>query len=344
MFEITINANKAWVEKRETLTRAGKNYNAQRVHLDFSEEWEDLSKIAVFRALSLQLDVPVTSEIVTIPTAILEQAGVNLCMGLYGVNSDGTVVIPTIWADLGTIQPAPDPWGADNVDNPTPGLFAQLEALAKAAQSAAAAAASGVYAGAVSFSVNAAGHLIMSVTDEGVTTTTDLGAVTAYAAAVAGGYTGTYEQFQTLLTANAQTLEGVQEALDAVAAVEDTAEAAQTAAEAAQSAAESAQGAAEDAQSDAEAAEAAVQQVASGKQDKYKKVAVTLASGQSSWAGLSATGVTASNLVLWGPAPGDLEAATEALVELTAQGAGTVSFSAASNTTKAITMNLAIFD
>lgn len=344
MFEITINANKAWAEKRETLTRAGKNYDAQKISLDFSDEWENLGKIAVFRAMKLQMDVPVTGEIVDIPTAVLDQAGVELFLGLYGVSSDGTVVIPTIWADLGLIQPAPDPWGADNIDSPTPGLFAQLETLTRAAQSAAAAAASGVYAGSVDFSINADGHLIMSATEEGETTTTDLGAVTAYAAAVAGGYSGTYAEFQSLLTANAQVLDGVQDAIEAVAAVQDTAEAAQSAAEAAQDAAESAQSASSSAQTAAQNAATTAQQVASGKQNKHKTATVTLASGQRSWPNLSATGVTASNLVFWGPAPGDLEAASEALVELTAQGSGKVSFSAASNTSKAITINLAIFD
>lgn len=340
MFEISINSNKAWVLHRETLTRVGKNYEAQKVHLEFSDEWESLSKIAVFRALNLQLDVAVTGEIIDIPPAILEKAGVNLCLGLYGVASGGALVIPTIWADLGTIQPGADPWAADNVDTPTPALFAQMETLVQAAQAAAAAAASGVYAGSVDFDVDDDGHLIMSVTEEGETNETDLGAVTAYAAAVEGGYEGSYAEFQALLTANARTEYEVQAALDAVAGIRQLAlDAHDDAAEALDTA-----GAAEDTADEAKGIAQAAQTAVAGKQAKYKTATVTLAANQSSWANLPATGVTASNLVQWGPAPGSLAAATEALVEMTAQGAGTVSFASDSPTTEAITINLVIWD
>lgn len=340
MFEITINSNKAWVLKRETLTRSGKNYEAQKVHLEFSEEWESLSKIAVFRALNLQLDVAVTGEVIDIPPAILEKAGVNLFLGLYGVASGGALVIPTIWADLGTIQPGADPWAADNVDTPTPALFVQMETLVRAAQAAAAAAASGVYAGSVNFDVDDDGHLIMSVTEDGQTTETDIGAVTAYAAAVEGGYEGSYAEFQALLTANARTEYEVEAARAAAESVSSTAAAAQTAAQNAQTAAEQATQTAAAAQTAAQNAQTA----AAGKQAKYKTASVTLTANQSSWTNLSATGVTADNLVQWGPAPGSLAAATEALVEMTSQGAGTVSFAAESPTTEAITINLVIWD
>ena len=50
MFEIRINSNKAWAVNRETLTRLGKNYDAVKIRLGLSSEWENLSKIAVFRA------------------------------------------------------------------------------------------------------------------------------------------------------------------------------------------------------------------------------------------------------------------------------------------------------
>ena len=340
MFEIQIQNNKAWVLKRETLTRAGKNYEAQKVHLEFGDEWESLSKIAVFRALNLQLDVAVTGETVDIPSAILENAGVSLCMGLYGVSAGGTVVIPTIWAELGTIQPGADPWAAENVGTPTQALFAQLEALVRAAQAAAATAASGVYAGSVGFSVSSDGHLILCVTEDGETTETDLGPVTAYAAAVEGGYEGSYAEFQALLTANARTAYEVDQIGQVVDGISATATAAQTAAESAKSAAEYAAEAADHAAADA----TAVLNQLNGKQAQHKTATVTLAAGQSSWANLSATGVTASNLVQWGPAPGSLAAASEALVEMTAQGAGTVSFASDAPTSEAITINLVIWD
>lgn len=340
MFEISINSNKAWVLHRETLTRVGKNYEAQKVHLEFSEEWENLSKIAVFRALNLQLDVLVTGETIDIPPAILEKAGVNLCLGLYGVASGGALVIPTIWADLGTIQPGADPWAADNYEAPPELLYSQIEAMARAAAEAYVAAAEGVVVGTVGSYISSAGHLILSLTQDGVVTEHDLGAVTAYAQAVEGEY------WQGDLDSFMQMLVSAQDAADAATAAAEAATDASAAAEDAKDAADAVVDTAEAAAQTAAAAQAAAQAAqtaVAGKQAKYKTATVTLDANQSSW-DLPATGVTASNLVQWGPAPGSLAAATEALVEMTAQGAGTVSFASDSQTTEAITINLVIWD
>ena len=192
---------------------------------------------------------------------------------------------------------------------------------------------SGHYAGSATFTVNDAGHLIMTVTMGSETSSTDLGVVTAYAEAVAGGYTGTYAEFQALLTANARTAYDVDAALDAVQQVTSTASAAQSAASAAQTAASSAQSAA-----------SAAQSAVSGKQAQHKTAQVILSSGGTSWTDLPASGVTTDNLVIWSAAPESVVAAAEVLVRMTAQGNGVVSFAASGPTSAAVTINLAIFD
>lgn len=331
MFEIRINSNKAWAVNRETLTRLGKNYDAVKIRLDLSSEWEDLSKIAVFRAQDSMIDVPVMGEYLDIPPVMLQRENVHLLFGLYGTNTNGAVVIPTIWTDLGIVQPSPDPYGADNYDDPPAGLYAQLQALAAAAQSAAATAVSGTYAASIGFSLNAAGHLIMSVTENGETTTTDLGTVTAYAAAVAGGYTGTYAEFQAMLQASQTAQTKAQQALDAASNVAGVA----------QQASQQAATALTNANSALTAANAASTAVA-GKQDKVITHAISLAAG-SEWENVSCVGATATNLIIYSPAPDSLEAAADAGVVMTAQGTDVVTFRASQATTEAIVMNVAIF-
>lgn len=340
MFNVTINSNKAWVTRRETLTMYSAGNETVQICLDFSDEWENLARIAVFRADAAQIDVAVSGETVEIPVNVLLQPNVHLMLGLYGISADGTVVIPTIWADLGIIQAAADPTAADNFGPPAMDLYAQLAALTRAAQSAASTAASGVYAGSVSFAVDASGHLIMTVTEDGDETPTDLGAVSAYAAALDAGYEGSYAEFKALLIANARTAYDVDAALAAAESVAGIAQTANTNASSALSAA----GSASNAAAAASTAAAAAQTSADAKQAKVKTMTVTLSSGLSSWSNLSAPGVTASNLVIWGAAPASFDAAAAALVRMTAQGADVVSFEAAEAISEDITMNLAVFD
>lgn len=331
MFEIRINSNKAWAVNRETLTRLSKNYDAVKIRMDLSSEWEDLSKIAVFRANDSMIDVPVMGEYLDIPPVMLQRENVHLLFGLYGTNTNGAVVIPTIWTDLGIVQPSPDPYGADNYEDPPAGLYAQLQALAAAAQSAAATAVSGTYAASIGFSLNAAGHLIMSVTEDGETTTTDLGTVTAYAAAVDGGYTGTYAEFQAMLQASQTAQTKAQQALDAASNVAGVA----------QQASQQAATALVNANSALTAANAASTAVA-GKQAKVITHEITLAAG-SEWENVGCVGATATNLIIYSPAPDSLEAAADAGVVMTAQGTDVVTFRASQATTEAIVMNVAIF-
>lgn len=340
MFQVYFDKNKAWVTERETLTMYSQGYDAVEIGMSFSAEWGSLSKIAVFRAYDAQIDLAVTGSSVEVPVNVLLKPNVHLMFGLYGISTDGQTVIPTVWADLGIIQPTANPTAADNYGPPSLGLYAQVAALAAAAQAAAATAVSGTYAGSVAFSINNAGHLIMTYTEDGESTDTDLGAVSAYAAAVAGGYTGTYAEFQALLTANGATAYNVAQALAAVEAVTDTASAAQTAATTAVNTANAASTAA----SAASSAASAAQTTANGKQAQHKTATVTLAKNNTTWTDLAATGVTASNLVIYSAAPASVVEAATCVVRMTSQGADKVSFAAETAPENDLTINLAIFD
>lgn len=90
----------------------------------FGDDWEGLSKTAVFKG-AVTKDVLIEDDTVTIPAECVAQSGHRLKVGFYGV-ADGTVAIPTIWADLGLIRDATDPSG-DTTTDPTLPVWAQLQ-------------------------------------------------------------------------------------------------------------------------------------------------------------------------------------------------------------------------
>ncbi len=74
------------------------------VEFTFDSQWDDLRKVAVFQAgnLTMSVDMPAAEAIV--PWEVLMKPGARLSIGVYGTNSDGTVAIPTIWANVGVIH------------------------------------------------------------------------------------------------------------------------------------------------------------------------------------------------------------------------------------------------
>ena len=97
----------------------------------FANEWHDLEQIAVFQGVVTR-DVVVSGSSIPIPAECVAEAGYQLRVGFYGV-ADETMVIPTIWADLGMIQDAADPFG-DESTVPTLPIWAQLKSPARIAE------------------------------------------------------------------------------------------------------------------------------------------------------------------------------------------------------------------
>ena len=77
----------------------------------FDENWEGLRKTAVFRAGGKIVSCLDMEDSVCVPWEIMAQGSCNLQIGVYGENDDGTLVIPTVWVEAGTIQPGADPNG-----------------------------------------------------------------------------------------------------------------------------------------------------------------------------------------------------------------------------------------
>lgn len=93
----------------------------------FDDLWNGLTILAVFKAGKTAIDVLVPEgEAVNVPPEVLATAYTNLRIGLYGVNGDGSIQIPTIWADAGIIEVGTDPSG-DTAADPTLPIWAELQ-------------------------------------------------------------------------------------------------------------------------------------------------------------------------------------------------------------------------
>lgn len=96
----------------------------------FSPDWDGLSKVAVFTAGTTQIDVIDTSwaseSVCFVPPEVLTTVGDRVNVGVYGTDADNAIVIPTVWVNLGRVQPAPDPSG-DPTTDPTLPVWAQLQ-------------------------------------------------------------------------------------------------------------------------------------------------------------------------------------------------------------------------
>ena len=83
----------------------------KEVMLEFSSDWDNLQKTAVFTAGAVTRDVVDVSDVVTIPAEVLAEPLQRLCVGVYGVSADGTKVTPTVRVQGPYIEPGADPSG-----------------------------------------------------------------------------------------------------------------------------------------------------------------------------------------------------------------------------------------
>ena len=128
---IIITCKKAFAQAncRTAFLTAGMS-RAETVRFVFSDDWCGLSKTAVFTDGAKTVDVLPPGwdgDTVPIPHEILTTAGRTARVGVYGTNASG-VVLPTVWATLGKVQPAAEPSGDPSTD-PTLPVWAQLQEI-----------------------------------------------------------------------------------------------------------------------------------------------------------------------------------------------------------------------
>ena len=99
-----------------------------QVEFDYAEDiWHGLHKTVVFKG-AVTKDVVTDANIVTIPPEVVEKPFFRLRIGVYGVDADGNIAIPTLWEDIGAILDAAAPSGDTDTDPSLP-VWAQIQAM-----------------------------------------------------------------------------------------------------------------------------------------------------------------------------------------------------------------------
>ena len=98
------------------------------VRFAFSEDWDGLTKTAVFTNGRTTVDVLAANwdgDTAMVAPEVLAVPGRYVRVGVYGTNASG-VVLPTVWVTLGKVQPAAEPSGDTSTDQSLP-VWAQLQ-------------------------------------------------------------------------------------------------------------------------------------------------------------------------------------------------------------------------
>lgn len=101
---------------------------AVTVEFVFSDDWDGLTKTAVFSNGKTTVDVLAANwdgDTVPVPHEVLAVPGRHARVGVYGANESG-VILPTVWVSLGKVQPGADPSGDETADPALP-VWAQLQ-------------------------------------------------------------------------------------------------------------------------------------------------------------------------------------------------------------------------
>lgn len=88
--------------------------------------WAGLTKTVVFKGCCTK-DILNAGASVTIPAEVVAKPGTRIQVGVYGVDAEGNIAIPTLWASLGVTKDATDPSGDESTDPSRP-IWAQIQA------------------------------------------------------------------------------------------------------------------------------------------------------------------------------------------------------------------------
>jgi len=136
--KICISGNQIAVEEWPAVITSGTV--GLTAEFTFDSRWEGLQKTAVFRAGEKTVAVPMETDAMTVPWEVLGKPKLWLHIGIYGVNGNGTVAIPTLWAQVAVIHTGADPEGDPAMDPTLPvwqGIINRMDNLTPAALGAA---------------------------------------------------------------------------------------------------------------------------------------------------------------------------------------------------------------
>ena len=121
---LTVTGASASVEKIGPLTTG---MVGAGVECSFDDTWDQLNRLVVFRCGEIKKDNSLKEGKTTVPHEVLTQPGQMLYIGVEGRSGDGTLVIPTVWAEAGRVFPGAGASG-DPALAPTPTQFERFMA------------------------------------------------------------------------------------------------------------------------------------------------------------------------------------------------------------------------
>ena len=99
-----------------------------QVEFEYDDDvWQGLHKTVVFHG-AVTKDVVTDANIVTMPPEVAEKPRSLLIVGVYGVDAEGNLAIPTVWADLGIVRESANPSGDPTTDPSLP-VWAQIQGM-----------------------------------------------------------------------------------------------------------------------------------------------------------------------------------------------------------------------
>ena len=120
MFVLSAAQNRVAVEQKELLTSGSSEVNYCRISFDTA--WDGMTREVVFRAGGRSIVAEERDGLYVIPWEVLEVPMQTLYVGVRGMKGD-TVVLPTVWANLGYINTGTA--HGENALPPTPDLGTQ---------------------------------------------------------------------------------------------------------------------------------------------------------------------------------------------------------------------------
>lgn len=102
------------------------------VEVELSNAFDGLAAWLVWDSGHKQADVALAGGPVTVPPQVLRVAGETLRVGVYACNAAGDKVIPTVWAECGTVRQGAEPSGFEPA-KPEPGWAASVREMAEEA-------------------------------------------------------------------------------------------------------------------------------------------------------------------------------------------------------------------
>lgn len=97
-----------------------------KINFDYADAmWDGLKKTVVLKGCCTK-DIINAGNTVEIPAEVVAKPGVRVTVGVYGVDSENNIAIPTLWANLNVTRHAADPSGDESSDPALP-VWAQLQ-------------------------------------------------------------------------------------------------------------------------------------------------------------------------------------------------------------------------